>query len=917
MVTLIASRAGAKVIQAVREKSSRTVNSPRWLEEASQFLKPDWKPSEYYVPGVNEGSWRRFLYRQRPINAEVFKAYCHVLGLSWEEIAEAQETEETQTEETRSEVSEFKITAENLRGYCQKIVEKYESKWSGSLYIPEKGVIKEDIPIYASIYSDYTNHSEKVNLLEALQEKQRTILLGEPGSGKTTSLEKLCLEYARQFYQNPNNNQTVPIIIRLSGYMGDLFQIIRSSLTSTGSIKLRIDSSNTIDQFLQKEKLLLLFDGLNEIGKKWRDSIISQLLQFMNLYPTHRYIISSRPQDDLWRMIPAREIVPNLVIQPIDYEDAIQYLTLHLGEKVGRLAYGEVVNRVRSLLRLPLVLWMFKEEILRTKISLENKNIEITKSRIREFKIVPQNRGEMYKRFMNRFLISERTKIFTNQTTRESIKEIVLSNLALEMQVQKTLSFPLQEAIQNISSSLSIFQGEILPLSILNEIQQSGLLVGDDYLSFSHQTFQEFFSAIALCKSSSIKTINQYINDSWWSETFIFLSGILGVDNLEKFNMILRLIADVDPFLAAKCFLEGKSSTEGRSILQKRLSPMLESQNWFDRKNAAEILGLIGDSSIVSPLSKLLDDSSGDVRWQAATSLINIPGKEAESALIKALQDPGWATRARAAEALGHMKATRAIPYLRPLLISTMPRERGDAVWALFLMEINRELSEVVDLLQDKDDRISSSVDLILQASATSNPISTFSRAVESEKYYIRSSAVYMLTRLISVHSIPLIRKCLEDSHPDVTIIAMQSLAELNAVEYIHDVLQVLDHPVGFARAIAAHCCSLFGSNTAIPFLLPLLRDSDDEVRFVTVRTLGNLSAEYVVPDIIPLLKDSSEKVRIQAVIALGALGDTSSDVIEYLEPILNDKSSEVREATIKSIELIKKRQRITGFFRE
>lgn len=88
MGTLIASREGAAKLQQARDKSGRTVDSPRWLEEASKLLISEWKPGDYYAIGVNEASWRRFLYRTKPIKEEIFKAYCSVLGLSWEEVVE-------------------------------------------------------------------------------------------------------------------------------------------------------------------------------------------------------------------------------------------------------------------------------------------------------------------------------------------------------------------------------------------------------------------------------------------------------------------------------------------------------------------------------------------------------------------------------------------------------------------------------------------------------------------------------------------------------------------------------------------------------------------------------------------------------------------------------------------------------------
>ena len=388
----------------------------------------------------------------------------------------------------------------------------------------------------------------------------------------------------------------------------------------------------------------------------------------------------------------------------------------------------------------------------------------------------------------------------------------------------------------------------------------------------------------------------------------MFLAGII---NLDKFSKLVQTVADSNPLLAVRCVLEGRIlSTEGRKIVQRKLLSMSKSENWLDRLKAAEFLGLLGDESVVPMLSHLLDDPASDVRWQAASALRNISGPDTEAALIKALQDPEWATRARAAEALGRMKANSAIPHLRPLFVSDMPRERSDATYALVLMKINAQTEGISDLMLDDDPRVSTAAALAIDVSNSSDPINTISSHIQSENPYIREKAAYLLTRLHSVGSIPLISNLLKDPDSNVTVIAIQSLAELNAVEYIHDIVSFFNHQVPFVRAIAAFSCQLFGSKFVVPSLLTLVHDPDSEVRFATVRTLGALgvSNENVINEIIPLLKDPAPKVRLHATITLGVLG--TADVIQHLEFAKLDSSFEVRDAADASITAIQIRAR-------
>jgi hypothetical protein len=99
--TLIASKQGQTKIKQAREEKGWTVDSYKWLEEASKVLDPNWPGGEYFAEGISYGTWKRFLTAKNPINAPAFKAYCQVLGLNWEDVREnqPQRSEQNQTAE--------------------------------------------------------------------------------------------------------------------------------------------------------------------------------------------------------------------------------------------------------------------------------------------------------------------------------------------------------------------------------------------------------------------------------------------------------------------------------------------------------------------------------------------------------------------------------------------------------------------------------------------------------------------------------------------------------------------------------------------------------------------------------------------------------------------------------------------------
>jgi HEAT repeat protein len=64
------------------------------------------------------------------------------------------------------------------------------------------------------------------------------------------------------------------------------------------------------------------------------------------------------------------------------------------------------------------------------------------------------------------------------------------------------------------------------------------------------------------------------------------------------------------------------------------------------------------------------------------------------------------------------------------------------------------------------------------------------------------------------------------------------------------------------------------GGRAAIPYLVPLLKDRDDNVRLEVVKLLGSLREREVASEVSHLLSDASQEVRKQTALALVALGD-------------------------------------------
>lgn len=116
------------------------------------------------------------------------------------------------------------------------------------------------------------------------------ILIGTSGIGKSTMLRHLVLssiERYEKFHQ-------IPVLITCKDYFcspGGMKEYIYKKMLSFCKDSKRED----FDQRLQEGKLLILFDGLDELRKDAWDIFVRDLNFMVDQYGNNRYIVSSRP----------------------------------------------------------------------------------------------------------------------------------------------------------------------------------------------------------------------------------------------------------------------------------------------------------------------------------------------------------------------------------------------------------------------------------------------------------------------------------------------------------------------------------------------------------------------------------------------------------------------------------------------
>jgi formylglycine-generating enzyme required for sulfatase activity len=364
-----------------------------------------------------------------------------------------------------------------------------------------------------------------VELLAAVQNAQRTIILGEPGSGKSAALERLAWVTATNTLQRaqvePNAPLLLPLLARLADYRGeaDLTPVLRRALNSLGPWRLG-DSSVRLLLWASNVRIMLLLDGLNELERAHLEAGRRALRGHLSDYRQHAVHLTCRSAD----FDAAQEADPELQVLPgaalwtvqelldaIDHwddaggaSDVRDYLRFHLGEANGRRLYAHLRNdeRLAGMARIPLFLWMFKQAAGDGRGEL------------------PNDRGELLAGFVQAPRVLGRVP-----KPDRSVVERSLECVGWRLQQAGVL----QGGADALYDALEQARGRhSQPLDALRDhLKRAGLLLDisdarEDRYRLLHQLLQEYAAAAHLLRSGQTGAqLPHLAQNQWWRETCI------------------------------------------------------------------------------------------------------------------------------------------------------------------------------------------------------------------------------------------------------------------------------------------------------------------------------------------------------------------------------------------------------------
>jgi ATP-dependent Clp protease adapter protein ClpS len=194
-------------------------------------------------------------------------------------------------------------------------------------------------------------HTKVIDKFDELGTGRSLLILGEPGSGKTTTLLQLVHELCDRAEQN--TNQPLPVVFNLSSWIGEA-QTINEWLVTELYTQYQIPRV-TAQLWLKKQQLLLMLDGLDEVKEQQRALCVQALNEFAQERGQTEMVVCSRLKD--YEILPERlRLQSAIYLQPLTSEQVHRYLTAGGEEMAALSALLQQDTTLQELVTTPLML---------------------------------------------------------------------------------------------------------------------------------------------------------------------------------------------------------------------------------------------------------------------------------------------------------------------------------------------------------------------------------------------------------------------------------------------------------------------------------------------------------------------------------------------------------------------------------
>ncbi len=733
---------------------------------------------------------------------------------------------------------------------------------------------------------------------QALRMYKQCVIVGAPGTGKTTLLKYLALQaIAQQLRGLPD----LPIHIELPAFARSGQRDLLAYASAVWEERYNFPQAQALDDMqeqLQDGDALLLLDGFDETGAETTQEpaenasyqISKAIMDVATRYPHAPIIVTARKADSQQHTRLAG--FTELEVRDLDFrrKETNQFVERWFASQPDPsrrgmapefLAHLERTARMQALAANPLLLSLL---------------LIVYADR----RALPERRAALYDQYVETRLAqwdASHTHRRMHAFKLEHHHQL-LETVAWHFHQQGQASFPERALLEVIATFLPAIG--LLPKQngqVLAEIAaEHGLLQeqAPGWYGFVHLTFQDYFAARYAARHHELDLLLRRRDEPWWEEVLFFYAGcipdvslllqhVLGLtpthllrDDLFHTNLILagRCLAAADPTV--------RHIPLSEEIVTRLFQVLKTTRYALTQTQVAETLAGIGEATVIVQLAQLSCDEQLDsrMRQRIAAALWQSGERATVLRLAFLLTDrqlePG--VRESIAGALGQSEERSMVPQLVQLLTDRRLESgvRASIAEALGALGERSIAPQLVQLLSD-----------------------------EQLDWPVRRYITYALKQLGECSIAPQLVQLLSDEQLNqyVRQYIAEALGALGERSIAPQLVQVLsDEQLNqYVRQSTAYALELLREPSMVPQLFQLLSDEqlNSSVRQCIASAFGQSVERSMVPQLVQLLSDEQLDVWVRQCIAgaLGQLGEPS--IASPLLQLLADEqlNSQVRQS--------------------
>lgn len=353
-----------------------------------------------------------------------------------------------------------------------------------------------------------------------------TIIIGEPGAGKTTLFKKLSKEVIEQNALR-NDADFYPVILTFNNVKNAGYDILLAIKEYFKSEWLNITVD--VDDIIDTNQCVIFVDALDELPVlSEKELALQAITEFNGKHPDIKIICSSRPSDYLFENCGALGF-KYMEIEPVNHQQIKTFLSSY---------FSDNTIKCKRLLK------SLKETSILDKLPKTPMTIALITILFDENEVeIPATITDLYRQFVD-LLLGRDTTENTMEIIEVGVRHRLLCYIASKMHLSNRQSVQMGE-LSDWVNQYAEPRGQTIDANAIVEdyVNNTGILFYNDRgeIQFKHLSFQEYFVAYDIYNYSEGErdTIIKNFNNSWWQNVAIFYAG-MSKDSSSFLNDILN-----------------------------------------------------------------------------------------------------------------------------------------------------------------------------------------------------------------------------------------------------------------------------------------------------------------------------------------------------------------------------------------